>query len=80
MATHLVDDSGTQGAYLAALGRLRDELRNVHEFVMLHDAREKLKARQEVYNYPCPHGSPGHVTPDELVKKRSAQANEAARV
>ena len=31
-------------------GRLRDEILNVHEFVTMHDTREKLKAWQEYYN------------------------------
>ena len=31
-------------------GRLRDEFLNVHEFVTMHDAREKLKAWQDDYN------------------------------
>lgn len=43
-------------------GRLRDEFLNVNEFVMLHDAREKLKVWQDDYNHHRPHGSLG--TPD----------------
>jgi putative transposase len=61
-------------------GRLRDEFLNVHEFITLHDAREKLKAWQEDYNHHRPHGSLGHLTPSEFVKKRSVQTNEAARL
>ncbi|SFU79889.1 putative transposase [Nitrosospira multiformis] len=61
-------------------GRLRDEFLNVHEFVTLHDAREKLRAWQEDYNHHRPHGSLGHLTPSEFVKKRSGQTNEAARL
>ena len=61
-------------------GRLRDEFLNVHEFVTLQDAREKLRAWQDDYNYRRPHGSLGHLTPSEFVKKRSVQTNEAARL
>lgn len=61
-------------------GRLRDEFLNVHEFVTLHDAREKLKAWQDDYNHYRPHGSLGHLTPSEFVKKRSVQTNEAPRL
>jgi putative transposase len=59
-------------------GRLRDEFLNVNEFVTLHDAREKLKAWQDHYNHHRPHGSLGHLTPSEFVKKRSVQPEEAA--
>ena len=40
-------------------GRLRDEFLNVHEFITIHDAREKLKAWQYDYNHYCPHNSLG---------------------
>lgn len=59
-------------------GRLRDEFLNVNEFVTLHDAREKLKAWRDDYNHHRPHGSLGHLTPSEFVKKRSVQPEEAA--
>lgn len=44
--------------------RLRDEFLNVHEFITMHDVREKLKAWQE-YNHCRPHRSLGHLTPSE---------------
>ncbi|GAA4340438.1 hypothetical protein GCM10023165_20380 [Variovorax defluvii] len=59
-------------------GRLRDEFLNVNEFVTLHDACERLKAWQDDYNHHRPHGSLGHLTPIEFVKKRSVQPEEAA--
>ncbi|MFP8780174.1 integrase core domain-containing protein [Hydrogenophaga sp. RWCD_12] len=37
-------------------GRLRDEFLNVKEFVTLHDAREKLKVRQDDCNHRRPPG------------------------
>ena len=58
-------------------GRLRDEFLNVHEFVTMHDTREKLKAWQEDYNTCRPHGSLGHLTPSEFVKIRSGQQAES---
>lgn len=54
-------------------GRLRDEFLNVNEFITMQDAREKLKAWQHDYNHHRPHGSLGHLTPSEFVRKRSDQ-------
>jgi putative transposase len=59
-------------------GRLRDEFLNVHEFITMHDVREKLKAWQDDYNHQRPHGSLGHLTPSEFAKIRSGQPREAA--
>lgn len=53
--------------------------RSTREFITLHDAREKLRAWQEDYNYHRPHGSLGYLTPSEFVKKSSVQTNEAVR-
>ena len=61
-------------------GRLRDEFLNVNEFVTMHDAREKLKARQDDYNSCRPHGSLGHLTPSEYARMRSGQPNGAANL
>ena len=58
-------------------GRLRDEFLIVHEFVTMHDAREKLRAWQEDYNTCWPHGSLGHLTPSEFIKMRSVQEAES---
>lgn len=58
-------------------GRLRDEFLNVNEFITMQDAREKLKAWQHDYNHHRPHGSLGHLTPNEFVKKRSDQQLES---
>ena len=54
-------------------GRLRDEFLNVHEFITMHDMREKLCAWQYDYNVHRPHGSLGHLTLSEFVKMRSGQ-------
>ena len=61
-------------------GRLRDEFLNVHEFITMHDVREKLKAWQDDYNHQRPHGSLGHLTPSEFAKIRSGQPREAANL
>lgn len=59
-------------------GRLRDEFLNVHEFVTLHDAQQKLQAWQDDYNHQRPHGSLGHLTPSEFARTRSVQPPEVA--
>ncbi|WP_291379530.1 MULTISPECIES: integrase core domain-containing protein [Achromobacter] len=51
---------------------------NVHEFITLHDLRQKLQAWQDDYNHHRPHGSLGHLTPCEYVQKWSEQPTEAA--
>jgi transposase InsO family protein len=43
-------------------GRLRDEFLNVHDFVTMHDLREKLRVWQEDYNHRRPHGSLANLT------------------
>lgn len=58
-------------------GRLRDEFLNVNEFTTMQDAREKLKAWQHDYCRHRPHGSLGHLSPSEFVKKRSDQQLES---
>lgn len=54
-------------------GRLRDQFLNGHEFVTMHDAREKLKTWQKDYNTCRPRGSLGHLTASEFVKIGSEQ-------
>ena len=61
-------------------GRLRDEFLNVNEFITMHDVREKLKAWQDDYNHCRPHGSLGHLTPNEFATTRSEKPKEAATV
>lgn len=53
-------------------GRLRDECLNVHQFTSLDDARSKIEAWRIDYNQRRPHGSLGHLTPNEFVRKRQA--------
>lgn len=51
-------------------GRLRDECLNVHQFTSLDDARSKIEAWRLDYNQRRPHGSLGHLTPNEFVRQR----------
>jgi putative transposase len=48
-------------------GRLRDECLNVHPFLSLADAQTKLDAWRHDYNDRRPHGSLGHLTPNEFI-------------
>ena len=57
-------------------GRPRDEFLNAHEFITMHDVRERLIAWQQDYNTCRPHGSLGHLTPSEFRRRRSEQPAE----
>jgi putative transposase len=48
-------------------GRLRDEHLNVHQFLSLADAQAKIGAWRHDYNDRRPHGSLGHLTPNEFI-------------
>jgi putative transposase len=51
-------------------GRLRDECLNVHQFTSIMDTKEKIEAWRVDYNQRRPHGSLGHLTPNEFVVQR----------
>jgi putative transposase len=51
-------------------GRLRDECLNVHQFTSIADAQAKIDAWRIDYNQRRPHGSLGHLTPDEYARRR----------
>ena len=51
-------------------GRLRDECLHVHQFTSIEDARAKIEAWRIDYNQRRPHGSLGHLTPDEYARRR----------
>lgn len=55
-------------------GRLRDECLNVHQFTSIADAKEKIEAWRVDYNQRRPHGSLGHLTPDEYARQRSVSS------
>ena len=58
-------------------GRLRDECLNVHPFVSLEDAREKIEAWRLDYNQQRPHSALGHLTPSEFVTHRQETRTSA---
>jgi putative transposase len=49
---------------------LRDECLNVHQFLSLDDARQKIETWRRDYNEERPHGSLGDLTPNEFVTHR----------
>jgi len=55
-------------------GRLRDKHLNVHQFLSLADAKAKIEAWRHDYNHRRPHGSLGHLTPNEYVLHRQERA------
>ena len=60
-----------ENAFIEAFnGRLRDECLNVHQFASIDDARAKIEAWRLDYNRHRPHGSLGHLTPDEYAEQR----------
>ena len=59
-------------------GRLRDKCLNVHPFVSLEDARQKIEASRRDYNQHRPHGSLGHLTPNEYAVHGQDQPAAAA--
>jgi putative transposase len=48
-------------------GSFRDECLNVHWFLSLADAQEKIEHWRQKYNSFRPHGSLQNLTPDEVV-------------
>ena len=63
-----------ENAFIEAFnGRLRDECLNVHQFTSIEDAKAKIEAWRIDYNRHRPHGSLGHLTPDEFYHRRQVQ-------
>lgn len=60
-------------------GRLRDGCLNVHEFMSIDDAREKLEAWRTDYNQHRPHGLLGQLTPSEYAKRSQQRTSQADR-
>ena len=59
-----------QNAYIESFnGRLREECLNGHVFTSLDDAREKIETWRVDYNRDRPHGSLGHMTPEEFARQ-----------
>jgi putative transposase len=61
-------------------GRLRDECLNVNQFLSIVDAKRKLTAWQRDYNSYRPHGSLGHLTPEEYVAKHAGETTSKAPI
>ena len=59
-------------------GRLRDECLNVHQFLSIADAKEKIEAWRRDYNESRPHSSLGNLTPAEFIEKSREQGTEKA--
>ena len=60
----------TDNAFVESFnGSFRDECLNIHWFLSLDDAREKIEAWRRDYNEFRPHSSLGSMTPVEFVKK-----------
>ena len=45
----------------------------VHKFLSLADAKAKIEAWRQDYNHQRPHGSLGHLTPDEVTSQHQAR-------
>ena len=62
-------------------GRLRDECLNVRQFLSIEDAKAKIEAWRVDYNQRRPHGSLGHLTPNEYAwQRQESRTAEAAFV
>ena len=49
-------------------GRFCDECLNVHWFLLLEDAQEKIECWRQEYNWQRPHSSLNNQTPEEFVR------------
>jgi hypothetical protein len=59
----------TQNGHIESFnGRLRDECRNVQQFLSIDDARRKIEAWRHDCNHCRPHSSLGPLTPREFVE------------
>ena len=61
-------------------GRLRDECLNVHQYLSIADAQSKIEAWRIDYNQHRPHGSLGHLTPNEFAVNGQVCGTEKAGV
>jgi putative transposase len=59
----------TDNAFIESFnGSFRDECLNIHWFLSLEDAQEKIEAWRKDYNVYRPHSSLGNKTPEEFVR------------
>ena len=68
---HLARKTRGRNAFIESFnGRLRDECLNMHQFALLAEAQTIIEAWRLDYNQRRPHGSLGHLTPNEFVAQR----------
>ena len=66
----------TDNAFIESFnGSLRDECLNINWFLSIEDAREKIAAFKEDYNYFRPHSALGNLTPIEAIEKHEQTGN-----
>jgi putative transposase len=64
----------TDNAFIESFnGSFRDECLNLHWFLSLNDAKEKVEAWRDEYNTFRPHSSLGNLTPREFVEKSASE-------
>jgi putative transposase len=61
-------------------GTLRDECLNLHWFLSLRDAREKVESWREDYNQVRPHSALGNLTPKQYVDGHAVSGSELATI
>lgn len=59
-------------------GSLRDECLNLHWFLSLRDAREKIESWRVDYNQVRPHSALGNLTPKQYVEEQAVSENDLA--
>ena len=71
----------TDNAFIESFnGSFRDECLNLHWFLSLNDAREKIEAWREEYNTFRPHSSLGNLTPREFVERSASEGGNHNRL
>ena len=61
-------------------GSFRDECLNLHWFLSLRDAREKIESWREDYNRARPHSALGNLTPKQYVEGQAVGENSLATI
>jgi putative transposase len=68
-----------QNAFIESFnGRLREECLNAQVFLSLDDARRKIEAWRQDYNYKRPHSGLGYLSPQEFASSHRQRRNEPA--